>query len=98
MQPWDLATARVREDILLRDTILGLHAVSLDGARVAAAKNESLSKVAINFNDVPRWQRRGTDRYGRCRSKEGYTLKRPQRLLTIRRRRKLDHKLPLGQG
>lgn len=66
---------------------------ALQGASVAD-KNELLFRHGINFNNLPRWQRRGTGVYWEAYTKEGYNPKLRQKTLATRRRLKVDQDLP----
>lgn len=61
-----------------------------------ACKNELLFQRGINFNGVPLWQRRGTGLYWETYEREGYNPKLAQKVMTSRRRIKIDRELPLG--
>jgi tRNA(His) guanylyltransferase len=61
-----------------------------------ADKNELLFQHGINFNDLPLWQRRGTGLYWETYEREGYNPKSDQKVLTTRRRIKVDEVLPMG--
>jgi tRNA(His) 5'-end guanylyltransferase len=60
-------------------------------------KNELLFQAGINFNDLPLWQRRGTGLYWERYEREGYNPKLDQKVLTTRRRVKIDPELPMGE-
>jgi tRNA(His) 5'-end guanylyltransferase len=62
-----------------------------------AEKNEVLFQHGINFNNLPAWQRRGTGLYWEEYEKEGYNPKRQQKVVSVRRRIKVDRELPLGE-
>lgn len=67
---------------------------ALEGQTVAY-KNELLFQHGINFNDLPEWQRRGIGLYWENYEKEGFNPVLGQKTLTIRRRIKVDEKLPM---
>ncbi len=69
---------------------------ALNGKSVAD-KNELLFQAGINFNDLPLWQRRGTGLYWERYEREGYNPKLDQKVVTTRRRIKVDQELPMGQ-
>ena len=60
-----------------------------------AFKNELLFQHAINFNDLPTWQRRGVGLYWEQFEKEGYNPVTQARVMATRRRVKTDLDLPL---
>jgi tRNA(His) 5'-end guanylyltransferase len=60
-----------------------------------AFKNELLHQHGINFNDVPRWQRRGTGISWERYEKEGYDPVRGVVVKANRRRIKVDRELPM---
>ncbi len=68
---------------------------ALRGSSVAA-KNELLFQRSINFNEVAQWQRRGTGLLWESFEREGYNPKRDCRVMTTRRRLKVDRELPMG--
>jgi tRNA(His) 5'-end guanylyltransferase len=68
---------------------------ALEGKTVAD-KNELLFQVGINFNELPLWQRRGTGLYWERYEREGYNPKRDQKVITTRRRVKVDWELAMG--
>jgi tRNA(His) guanylyltransferase len=68
----------------------------LEGKSVAD-KNELLFQAGINFNDLPLWQRRGTGLYWERYEREGYNPKLDQKVVTTRRRIKVDRELPMGE-
>jgi tRNA(His) 5'-end guanylyltransferase len=69
---------------------------ALEGKSVAD-KNELLFQAGINFNDLPLWQRRGTGLYWEFYEREGYNPKQDQKVVTTRRRIKVDEELPMGE-
>jgi tRNA(His) 5'-end guanylyltransferase len=69
---------------------------TLEGTSVAE-KNELLFQAGINFNDLSLWQRRGTGLYWERYEREGYNPKLDQRVVTTRRRIKVDRDLPMGE-
>jgi tRNA(His) guanylyltransferase len=68
---------------------------ALEGKSVSD-KNELLFQAGINFNDLPLWQRRGTGLYWEQYEREGYNPKLDQKVITTRRRIKVDEELPMG--
>ncbi len=68
---------------------------ALDGQSVAA-KRALLLEHGIAFDDLPAWQRRGTGLYWEEYQKEGYNPVRDERVVTTRRRVKVDRDLPAG--
>jgi tRNA(His) guanylyltransferase len=69
---------------------------ALEGQGVAG-KNELLFQAGVNFNDLPLWQRRGTGLYRERYEREGYNPKVDQKVVTARRRIKVDRELPAGE-
>src|SRR5262249_37445699 len=61
------------------------------------AKHELLFQAGVNFNDLPLWQRRGTGLHCETYQREGYSPKLAHKVLTTRRRVKVDGELPLGE-
>ena len=59
-------------------------------------KNEMLFQAGINFNDLPRWQRRGTALYWESYQREGFNPKQNEKVMTTRRRIKVNEELPTG--
>jgi tRNA(His) guanylyltransferase len=59
-------------------------------------KNELLFRHGTNFNELPLWQRRGTGLYWETYEREGYNPKLGQKVLTTRRRIKVNQELQLG--
>jgi tRNA(His) 5'-end guanylyltransferase len=68
---------------------------ALQGQGVAG-KNELLFRHGINFNELPLWQRRGTGLYWETYPWEGYNPKLGEKVMTTRRRVKVDQELPTG--
>lgn len=60
-------------------------------------KNELLFQNGIIFNDLPRWQRRGTGLYWEQYIKKGYNPIRQDEVATLRRRIKVDEALPMKE-
>lgn len=60
-----------------------------------AEKNELLFQLGINFNDVPRWQKRGVGFYWEEYEKEGYNPKTKEKTIVKRNRIKIDLELPM---
>jgi tRNA(His) 5'-end guanylyltransferase len=69
---------------------------SLQGKAVAE-KNELLFRHGINFNELPLWQRRGVGLCWETYEVEGYNPKLGQKVMTSRRRAKVDQELPMGE-
>jgi tRNA(His) 5'-end guanylyltransferase len=66
--------------------------------RGMAAKNELLFQAGINFNELPLWQRRGTGLSWEWYEREGYNPKLDQKVVTTRKRIKVDRELPMGEA
>ncbi|HYT91450.1 MAG TPA: tRNA(His) guanylyltransferase Thg1 family protein [Gemmataceae bacterium] len=60
-------------------------------------KNELLFQRGVNFNDLPAWQRRGTGLYWETYQKEGYNPKEDRKVMSTRRRVKVDRDLPMKE-
>ncbi len=60
-----------------------------------AEKNELLYQNGINFNDLPRWQKRGTGLYWEEYEKEGTNKVTGEKVSAIRKRIKVDYELPM---
>jgi tRNA(His) 5'-end guanylyltransferase len=65
--------------------------------RSVADKNELLFRHGVNFNAVPAWQRRGTGLYWERYEHEGHNPRLAQTVAAVRRRVKVDQKLPMGE-
>jgi tRNA(His) guanylyltransferase len=63
--------------------------------RSAADQNELLFRQGINFNDLPRWQRRGVGLYWENFEKKGTDPRSGQTVAALRRRIKMDLELPM---
>jgi tRNA(His) guanylyltransferase len=61
----------------------------------AAYGNEFLFQQGINFNDLPRWQRRGVGLYWESFEKKGTDPRTGKTALATRRRVKVDRELPM---
>lgn len=61
----------------------------------AAQKNELLFDGGINFNTLPNWQKRGTGLYWEEFEKEGYNPKTKDKVVSIKKRIKVDFELPM---
>ena len=61
----------------------------------AADQNELLFRQGINFNELPRWQRRGVGLYWEHFEKEGIDPRTGEAAAAIRRRIKTDRELPM---
>ena len=66
----------------------------LDGASVSE-KNELLFQAGINFNDVPRWQRRGVGMLWEDYAKEAFNPKTGANVTALRRRVRRELDLPM---
>ncbi|HEY8562038.1 MAG TPA: tRNA(His) guanylyltransferase Thg1 family protein [Pyrinomonadaceae bacterium] len=60
-----------------------------------AEKNELLWQNGINFNDLPRWQKRGTGLYWEDYEKEAVNKLTGENVTAKRRRMKIDYELPM---
>lgn len=60
-------------------------------------KNEMLFKEGMNFNDFPKWQKRGIGFYWIDVVKDGFNPKTKRKEKTIRNELKVDMELPLGE-
>jgi tRNA(His) 5'-end guanylyltransferase len=60
-----------------------------------AEKNELLWQNGTNFNDIPHWQKRGTGLYWESYEKEGVNQLTGDKVMTIRRKIKVDYELPV---
>jgi tRNA(His) guanylyltransferase len=60
-----------------------------------AQKNEFLFERGINFNSVPKWQKRGVGVYWETFTKDGLNPKTGSKTKAVRRRLKLDFELPM---
>lgn len=67
----------------------------IEGKSVAF-KNEMLFKEGMNFNDFPKWQKRGIGFYWTDIEKEGFNPKTKQKEIAIRNELKVDMELPMG--
>ena len=61
----------------------------------AANQNELLFRQGINFNDLPRWQRRGVGLYWEPFEKQGIDPRTGEAAVATRRRIKTDRELPM---
>ena len=59
-------------------------------------KNELLFQRGVNFNDLPRWQKRGIGVYWETYEKEGHNPKTGESVLVDRHRLRTDLELPMG--
>jgi tRNA(His) guanylyltransferase len=62
------------------------------------AKNELLFQNAINFNDLPSWQKRGVGLYWEHYEKQGMNPKANEVVQTQRRRVRVDYELPMKEA
>jgi tRNA(His) guanylyltransferase len=60
-------------------------------------KNELLFQHGTNFNELPLWQRRGIGLYWETYQKEGYNPKEGKKVITTRRRVRIDDELPMKE-
>jgi tRNA(His) guanylyltransferase len=72
-------------------------ATSMMSGLSVAEKNELLFQHGINFNDLPKWQKRGTGLYWEEYDKDGFNPQTGQSVKTIRRRIKRDLELPMKE-
>ena len=61
-------------------------------------KNELLFQEGVNFNDIPKWQKRGTGVYWEEHVKEAINPKTNECVLTTRKRLKVDFHLPMKEN
>ena len=61
-----------------------------------ADKNELLFQRGLNFNDLPRWQKRGIGVLWESVEREGLNRKTGETSIVQRRRLRTDFELPLG--
>lgn len=61
-------------------------------------KNEMLFKEGLNFNDFPKWQKRGIGFYWMNKEKEGWNPKKNVKEIATRRELKVDMELPMGEN
>jgi tRNA(His) 5'-end guanylyltransferase len=76
---------------------VGAATAALEGLSVAA-KNELLFQRGINFNDLPRWQKRGVGLYWTTVEKVGYNPLLEQETVVTRRRLQVDLELPMKEA
>ncbi len=60
-----------------------------------ALKNELLYKNEINFNELPNWHKRGVGLYWDDYEKEGINEKTKEKVITTRKKIKIDYNLPM---
>jgi len=84
---------------LLRNQGQGVNQATsaLEGLSVAA-KNELLFQHGINFNDLPRWQKRGVGIFWEEYQKEGFNPVTNESVMATRRRLKVEMELPMKDG
>ncbi len=63
-----------------------------------AEKNELLFERGINFNDFPKWQRRGVGVYWEVYQKQGRNPVTGQEVMTMRRRLQVNLELPMKEA
>jgi tRNA(His) 5'-end guanylyltransferase len=63
--------------------------------RSVSFKHELLFQHGINYNNLPAWQRRGVSLYFEEYEKDGYDPVERKKVMTIRRRMKIDYELPM---
>ncbi|HTE19727.1 MAG TPA: tRNA(His) guanylyltransferase Thg1 family protein [Armatimonadota bacterium] len=66
--------------------------------QAVSAKHELLFQHGVNFAELPLWQRRGAGVYWETYEKEGYNPKEDRRVVTTRRRVKVDRELPMKEA
>ncbi len=76
---------------------VGAATSALEGLSVAA-KNELLFQRGINFNDLPRWQKRGVGVYWANVEKIGFNPLLKQETIVTRRRLQVDIELPMKEA
>lgn len=59
-------------------------------------KNELLFENRINFNDLPKWQKRGVGLYWSSFGKEGWNPTKEEKVVVKRREIKVDLEIPMG--
>jgi tRNA(His) guanylyltransferase len=75
---------------------VGAATSALEGLSVAA-KNEMLFQQGINFNELPRWQKRGVGIWWENYTKAGYNPLTQETVLTERRRLQVELELPMKE-
>jgi tRNA(His) 5'-end guanylyltransferase len=63
-----------------------------------AAKNELLFNHAVNFNDLPRWQRRGVGLFWETYEKQATNRQTGEEVLVQRKRIKHELELPMKEA
>lgn len=63
-----------------------------------ADKNELLFQEGINFNDVPKWQKRGTGIYWKMIGKEGFNPKTQEKTMVQRQQLYINQELPMKEA
>ena len=82
--------------LLRREGVAAAKATSQLKGMSTAEKNELLfQRGAVNFNDLPNWQKRGTGIYWETYEKEGGNPTTGEIVKTVRRRLKVDMNLPM---
>ncbi|MFH7028642.1 MAG: hypothetical protein ACHBN1_25425 [Heteroscytonema crispum UTEX LB 1556] len=82
---------------LRRDGKSATQATSMMKGLSVADKNELLFQHGINFNDLPKWQKRGVGMYWEEYEKQGYNPITGETVPTSRRRIKRDLNLPMKE-
>ncbi len=81
--------------ILRKDNYSKREATSKLKGLSTADKNELLFKYGINFNELPKWQKRGVGIYWKNYVKEGFDPVLKQEKCALRRKLKVDLELPM---
>jgi tRNA(His) 5'-end guanylyltransferase len=81
--------------ILRKDNYSKREATSKLKGLSTADKNELLFKYGINFNELPKWQKRGVGIYWEDIVKEGFDPVLKQKKCALRRKLKVDLALPM---
>jgi tRNA(His) 5'-end guanylyltransferase len=64
--------------------------------KTLSEKNELLFTRGINFNDLPKWQKRGIGLYWKKQMKKGFNPKEQTETETVRNAIEIDYDLPMG--
>ena len=82
---------------LLRNKgMTAIEATNEIGGKSTSFKNELLFQNGINFNDLPKWQKRGIGLYWSTFEKEGWNPAREEKVVAKRREIKVDFEIPTG--